>query len=128
MHALASLMGRAGMGQALPPLANLVISNVPGPQSSLYAAGARMSTYWPMSIVEHGLGLNVTVLSYAGQMHFGFTAARNVVTDADAMSALLLEALRELQHSRPRSGRPARTTSGRPPPTRTKRTGSAPST
>ena len=108
MHALAGLYGRAGVSRSLPPLANLVISNVPGPQQPLYAAGARMATYWPMSIVEHGLGLNVTVLSYAGQMHFGFTAARNVVGDADAMSDLLEQSLRELQRSLAKPERPGR--------------------
>ena len=63
----------------------------------MYAAGARMLNYWPMSIVEHGLGLNITVLSYAGTMDFGFTTARNVVADARELSAALMEALDELQ-------------------------------
>ncbi len=97
MHGLATLYGRSGLSQALPPLANLVISNVPGPQVPLYAAGARMASYWPMSIVEHGMGLNITVLSYAGAMHFGFTTALNVVDDARELSAALAEALDELQ-------------------------------
>jgi hypothetical protein len=61
-----------------------------------------------MSIVEHGLGLNVTVLSYAGQMHFGFTAAHNVVGDAHAMSDLLEQSLRELQRSLAKPERPGR--------------------
>jgi hypothetical protein len=90
----------------MPPLANVVISNVPGPQVPLYAAGARMLNYWPMSIVEHGLGLNITVLSYAGTMDFGFTTARNVVADARELSAALMEALDELRAAS--AGPPAR--------------------
>jgi hypothetical protein len=97
MHGLATLYGRSGIAKAMPPLANVVISNVPGPQVPLYAAGARMLNYWPMSIVEHGLGLNITVLSYAGTMDFGFTTARNVVADARELSAALMEALDELR-------------------------------
>ena len=96
MHGLATLYGRSGLSKAMPPLANVVISNVPGPQVPLYAAGARMATYWPMSIVEHGMGLNITVLSYAGAMDFGFTTALNVVGDARELSAALMEALDEL--------------------------------
>ena len=99
MHGLATLYGRSGLSQALPPLANVVISNVPGPQLPLYAAGARMASYWPMSIVEHGLGLNITVLSYAGAMHFGFTTALNVVGDARELSTALTQALDELAGS-----------------------------
>jgi len=55
------------------------ISNVPGPQLPLYVAGARMATYWPMSIVEHGLGLNITVMAMPGRWAFGFTTARSAV-------------------------------------------------
>jgi len=69
---------------------------VPGPTAPLYAAGARMATYWPLSIVGHGLGLNITVLSYAGAMGFGFTTARSAVPDARELSAALLAALDEL--------------------------------
>ena len=102
LHGLASLYGRSGIAGAIPPIANVVISNVPGPQLPLYAAGARMATYWPMSIVEHGLGLNITVMSYAGAMGFGFTTARSAVADARELSAALLEALDELvTRSRP---------------------------
>ena len=63
-----------------------------------------MSHYWPLSIPEHGLGLNLTVMSYAGAMGFGFVAARNAVPDAHELTAALAEAHTELvERSRPRS-------------------------
>jgi WS/DGAT/MGAT family acyltransferase len=96
LQGLASLYGRSGITRAIPPIANVVISNVPGPQVPLYAAGARMATYWPLSIAEHGLGLNITVMSYAGAMGFGFTTARCAVPDARKLSTALLAALDEL--------------------------------
>jgi diacylglycerol O-acyltransferase len=96
LHGLASLYGRSGLASAMPPIANVVISNVPGPTAPLYAAGARMATYWPLSIPEHGLGLNITVMSYAGAMGFGFTTARAAVPDARKLSAALTAALDEL--------------------------------
>ena len=102
LHGLASLYGRSGIAGAMPSFANVAISNVPGPQLPLYAAGARMATYWPLSIVEHGMGLNITVMSYAGAMGFGFTTARCAVPDARELSVGLLEALDELvARSRP---------------------------
>jgi hypothetical protein len=73
----------------MPPVANVVISNVPGPQVPLYASGARMATYWPLSIPEHGVGLNLTVMSYAGAMGFGFTTARSAVPDARELTTAL---------------------------------------
>jgi hypothetical protein len=55
-----------------------------------------MVGYWPVSIVEHGLGLNLTVMSYDGAMGFGFVAARNLVPDARALVTALVEAYDEL--------------------------------
>jgi len=106
LHGLATLYGNSGLAGTIPPLANLVISNVPGPQVPLYAAGARMRTYWPLSIPEHGLGVNITVMSYAGAMGFGFTAARVAVPDARALARALAEAFDELlAKSKPHAAR-----------------------
>jgi len=99
MQGLASLYGRSGLASKVVPLANVVVSNVPGPQVPLYAAGARMATYWPLSIVEHGLGLNITVMSYAGAMGFGFTTAHAAVPDAKELALALHEALDELEQA-----------------------------
>ena len=71
-------------------------------RAPLYASGARMVTYWPLSIPEHGVGLNITVMSYAGAMGFGFTTARCAVPDARELSAALMDALDELvQRTKP---------------------------
>ena len=108
LHGLASLYGRSHLAGSIPPIANLVVSNVPGPQVPLYAAGARMRTYWPLSIAEHGLGLNITVMSYAGAMGFGFTTARAAVPDARELARALVEAFDELvAKSKPRAPRKA---------------------
>jgi len=96
LNGLATLYGRSGIASAMPPIANVVISNIAGPQVPLYAAGARMATYWPVSIAEHGVALNITVMSYAGAMGFGFTTARSAIPDARELSAALLAALDEL--------------------------------
>ena len=97
LHGLALAYGRSGLAGALPPIANVIISNVPGPVEPLYAAGARMRTYWPMSIPEHGVGLNLTVMSYAGALGFGFTTARAAVPDARALARALEAAYEELR-------------------------------
>lgn len=96
LQGLAALYGRSGITRLIAPIANVVISNVAGPQLPLYAAGARMVSYSPLSITEHGLGLNITVMSYAGAMSFGFTTATAAVPDARELSAALAAALEEL--------------------------------
>ena len=74
MEAATALYGRARVADRLPQVANLVISNVPGPPMPLYLAGAKMLTNYPTSIVVHGLALNITVQSYDRSLDFGLMA------------------------------------------------------
>lgn len=93
---LASLYGFAKVANHISPPANLVISNVPGPAAPLYCCGLRMTEYWPISIVEHGLGLNITAMSYAGTLSFGIVGARNALPEARELAAALRESFAEL--------------------------------
>jgi WS/DGAT/MGAT family acyltransferase len=93
---LASLYGRSNVSDVIPPLANVLISNVPGPSIPLYVGGLRMSGYWPLSIVEHGVGLNITLMSYAGKLCLGFTVARCAVPEVRQLADDFLEAYEEL--------------------------------
>lgn len=95
--ALAGLYGRGGVSEVLPPLANVLISNVPGPTAPLYVGQARMTGYWPLSIVEHGVGLNITLMSYAGQVYLGFTVARCAVPDVRLLADDFVLAYAELK-------------------------------
>ncbi len=100
LGALASLYGRSGVVNTLPVLANVLVSNVPGPAVPLYVDGLRMSGYWPLSIVEHGVGLNITLLNYAGNMCLGFTVARCAVPEARRLADDFLDACEELRQHR----------------------------
>lgn len=71
MSGLASMYGRSGLANALPPMANVAVSNVPGAQVPLYVCGARMLSYFPVSIATHGVALNITVQSYNGSLDYG---------------------------------------------------------
>ena len=94
--ALFKTYGKGGIAGKLPTLANLAISNVPGPQVPLYLAGARMVTFHPLSIVLHGLALNITIQTYAGRVDFGIVGARQAVPHvqdlADALEAAFVQA------------------------------------
>lgn len=68
-----------------PVVHNLVISNVPGPPIPLYFMGARIDALCPLGPVFHGAGLNVTVMSNAGQMHVGAIACRESMPETDAL-------------------------------------------
>lgn len=98
MTSLASLFGRSKLARHVPPAANVLISNVPGPQATLFVAGGRMTHFYPVSIPYHGCGLNITVQSYAGALDFGVTACSRLVSqeEADELVGYLREAILDI--------------------------------
>jgi diacylglycerol O-acyltransferase len=74
----------------------LSVTNVPGPQSPLYAAGAVMEQTYPVPPLLPGHALAIGVTSYDGQVFYGVTADRELVPDADVFASCLSEALDEL--------------------------------
>lgn len=65
-------------GIVRPPF-NLIISNVPGPRSTQYLNGARLTGTYPVSVPMQGMALNITCNSYADDMCFGLTGCRRSV-------------------------------------------------
>jgi diacylglycerol O-acyltransferase len=67
-----------------------LMSNVPGIQAQLYFAGAKVISYYPVSIPTHGVALNVTVQSYNGRLDYGLTACRRALPDIAELADMLL--------------------------------------
>jgi WS/DGAT/MGAT family acyltransferase len=97
LKGLAALYRRSGVANRVTPLANVAISNVPGPQVPLYLAGAKMLTYAPLSIVTHGLALNITVESYNGTLFFGLVACPQAVPRLRALTRDILASHAQLR-------------------------------
>jgi diacylglycerol O-acyltransferase len=96
--AVASLAARTTMevmGRTRPPV-NVVISNVPGPRTPLFCAGAKLEANYPVSVVVDGVGLNITVMSYLDHLDFGIVADRDQVPDVWSLMDGLSTALDEL--------------------------------
>jgi WS/DGAT/MGAT family acyltransferase len=121
LGALASLYGRSSVVDALPVLANVLVSNVPGPPVPLYVNGLRMTGYWPLSIVEHGVGLNITLMSYAGNLCLGFVVARCAVPDPRQLADDFIDAFEELKQRMQKPARaPRKSAVAKPAAVRTK--------
>src|SRR5258708_3684863 len=82
----------AGRLHRLPPF-NSTISNVPGPNVPGYMCGARLVAHYPVSVVTDGQGLNITLVGYLGQLHFGLVSSRELVPDIDELAGYLAEEL-----------------------------------
>ena len=116
LRGAAALYGGARIAERLPGLANLVVSNVPGPQFPLYLAGARMLATYPVSIVVHGVALNITVQSYDGALGFGCTACGKAAPDIARLAHGIEQAFETLRAaaSRPPDPDPGPTRRARP--------------
>jgi WS/DGAT/MGAT family acyltransferase len=86
-----------GIGGRTPPMFNITISNVPGPDRPLYFRGAQLLSIYPASIVTHGQALNITCESYNGQMNFGFTGCHASLPSLQKVAVYATEALQELE-------------------------------
>jgi hypothetical protein len=87
----------AGLGGRAPIPFNLGISNVPGPTEPLYLNGSRLDALSPLSLLMHGNALNITCVSYAGTLNFGFTGARDSIPHLQRLALYMGEALQEIE-------------------------------
>jgi WS/DGAT/MGAT family acyltransferase len=92
LHALGARAAR-GLSRRL---FNLVITNVPGPQVPLYAAGSRMLEVFPVVPLASGQGLAIGMTSYHGRVFFGLNADRDSVGDVDVLADLIEQEVAEL--------------------------------
>ncbi len=92
----ARLYSRTRMASRHRPIFNVTISNVPGPAFPLYMAGAQLMAWYPMGPINDGGGLNMTVMSYLGTIHFGLVACPDVVPEVQSLADHLHTSLEEL--------------------------------
>ena len=90
---ISSMMGVADW---FPPVST-VISNVPGPKEQLYWNGAPLLGTYPVSAVFHGFALNITFVSYNGNLDFGIVACRRTVPRVQRLIDYLEQSLTELE-------------------------------
>jgi len=77
-------------------LFNVVVTNVPGPQFPLYAAGARMLAMYPVVPLAKGQAVSIGLNSYDGGVFYGLNADRDAMPDIDVLADLIGESLSEL--------------------------------
>jgi len=77
-------------------LFNVTVTNVPGPQQTLYALGAPLREIHPLVplAAEHAVG--VAIVSYDGNLFFGVVADRDLVGDLDVMLVAMSRSVQEL--------------------------------
>lgn len=86
----------AGMREGAPIPFSVGISNVAGAPELRYLDGARLDGFYPVSLLLHGNALNITCVSYAGTLNFGFVGARDSLPHLQRLAVRMGEAVKEL--------------------------------
>ncbi len=86
------------------PMANFVLSNVPGSPHALYLNGAQLTGSYPISALAASIGLNVTLTSYAGSMDFGLVANGMSMAHLPELAHHVREAFDDLRAAAKRPG------------------------
>jgi hypothetical protein len=82
---LASLGARLYTGgritEKINPIFNCIITNVPGAQTPLYLHGAQMIANLGLTPIYDGVGLAITIFSYAGALTISANTCRTLMPD-----------------------------------------------
>ena len=81
-----TILSQAARLQARQPFFNLVVTNVPGPQFSLYLLGRRLEVLYPVVPLAQRQALGIAVLSYDGHMGFGLLADYDALPDLEEIA------------------------------------------
>jgi WS/DGAT/MGAT family acyltransferase len=103
MNVIPSFAATAFANLTIRDKANLVVSNVRGPDVPLYMAGARMQMFMPVNIPTDKVALSVTGFSYAGTMWICAVACRKVMPDPAFFVQCIRDSFEELRDAAARS-------------------------
>jgi WS/DGAT/MGAT family acyltransferase len=96
LHALGARLGSAMSRR----LFNVMITNVPGPQTPLYIGDAPMLSTFPVTPLAQGQALSIGITSYHGGVYYGLNADRDAMPDVDVLGQSIKDSLAELASGR----------------------------
>lgn len=76
---------------------NLTVTNVPGPQIPLYLLGSKMIAAYPLGPLFENQALNIALLSYDGNLNWGFNADYDALPDLTDLVAAIRASFAELR-------------------------------
>jgi WS/DGAT/MGAT family acyltransferase len=96
-----TIVGQAARLQSRQRWFNLVVTNVPGPQFSLYLLGRRLLEIFPMVPLAKRQAVCFGIMSYDGTVNFGLTADYDAMAEIEELAGDLEASLEELSAAVP---------------------------
>lgn len=94
---IVAVMNQLNISSIMPPAANLIISNVPGPRKPLYFGKAELKATYPLSVLVDGQALNITVVSYCDAVGVGIMACREAIPDVNVIADYIESAIDDIK-------------------------------
>ncbi|HEY7104970.1 MAG TPA: wax ester/triacylglycerol synthase family O-acyltransferase [Acidimicrobiia bacterium] len=91
-----TMLGLAARAAHEQPFANLIVTNIPGPQVPLYCLGARLLELYPLAPLSRNLTINIAVMSYCGELYFGLVGDGAAAPDLEVLAGGIEDAFDEL--------------------------------
>jgi len=99
MRVLASMPGFAYrlLAQAVTGRVNLICTNVPGPTTQRYVAGAQVEVMYPFAPVALGTPLSIALMSYGDSYGIGVDTDPAAIPDPELLTGYLAAAIDEIE-------------------------------
>lgn len=96
-HMATRLYSQLMLTKHIPPPFNVIITNVPGPQTPFYLAGHKLLFNMGMGPIYQGVGLIIPVLSYNGSLTISPTSCAKLMPDIELFCRYIRESVNELE-------------------------------
>ncbi|NDW23018.1 wax ester/triacylglycerol synthase domain-containing protein [Alteromonas hispanica] len=87
------------LSNVVKPIANILISNVPGPKDTRYLKDAKLLACYPISTMTPGGGVNITFMTYADTANVGLVCCNKNIESLQPLALYVKEAFDMLEAS-----------------------------
>jgi len=87
------------LSSVVPPIANILISNVPGPKNVMYFKDCALQSIYPISTITAGGGVNITLMTYNNVANVGIVCCDKDIKSLDPLANYFRDAFELLEKS-----------------------------
>ena len=87
------------LSNVINPIANILISNVPGPREQMYFKDCTLKSIYPISTITAGGGVNITLMTYNNVANVGIVCCDKDIKSLDPLAQYFKEAFELLEKS-----------------------------
>jgi len=80
------------------PIANILVSNIPGPKEQRYLKDAKLKAVYPISTITPGGGVNITLLTYDSVANIGIVCCDRDIKSLEPLAQYFNEAMDLLEN------------------------------